>query len=149
MPNTNDALYAMLLSLLGGSHHGGPMGIPGMTAVGNIDPLNRPVVQNPDGSYSTTVSTSIGFPEGEVLLPTVVDDRATRKKGQPQGHFSTGADAAKAYQSGPSKGKHLGIFGPTKGNEAWQNADNYAEYLHNWQQTQMNNLLSMLLSQGL
>ena len=47
---------------------------PGMMERGNIDPYNRPVVQNPDGSISTLRSFSAGFDDRHYLLPLVGDN---------------------------------------------------------------------------
>jgi hypothetical protein len=40
---------------------------------GNLDPWNRAVLKNPDGSVSTTSSFSIGTDNGETLIPSVVN----------------------------------------------------------------------------
>jgi hypothetical protein len=86
---------------------------PGLIQPGNVDPWNRPVLKNPDGSYSTTSSMSIGTDQGEVLIPTVID-----------GKRLSPAEAQKHYEE---TGQHLGIFKSAK------EADDYAQKLHNAQ----------------
>src|SRR5262245_51910768 len=47
-----------------------------LIAPGNIDLTNRPIVRNPDGSYSTVASFSRENDQGqEVLVPQVVGGR--------------------------------------------------------------------------
>ncbi len=77
----------------------------GMVKPGNLDPWHRPVLHNPDGSYSTTSSMSIDTDAGEVLIPTVIDGKRLsdddavahfRATGENLGTFST-PDQANAY----------------------------------------------------
>lgn len=105
---------------------------PGMTAQGNLAPYDRPVLKNPDGSYSTTSSIGVGTDKGEVVIPTVVDGKRLsdadaaahyRKTGQNFGTFSDAdsantfatnlhnAQAADAEGKNPSLG-HPNIIGP-------------------------------------
>ncbi len=80
----------------------------GMVAPGNLDPIqNRPVLHNPDGSYSTTSSISIGTDKGETIIPTVVngkrltEDEAVdyfHKTGENFGTFATVDDAERYSQ---------------------------------------------------
>lgn len=86
---------------------------PGMRAAGNAEPWNRPVLQNPDGSYSTTSSMSIGTDKGEVLIPTVVN-----------GKRLSNAEAIAHYRK---TGENFGTF------DTPAHADAYATALHNAQ----------------
>lgn len=85
----------------------------GMKTPGNLDPWNRPVLQNPDGSYSTTSSMSVGTDQGEVLIPTVVN-----------GERLTNEQAIEHFRQ---TGEHLGVF------DTAEHADAYATALHNAQ----------------
>ena len=156
-PMNDPVMFASLFSLLNSVNPGGlpprtygKFGVEGMTQRPTMDALNRPIIPAPGGDgVSSTISGSWGFPEGEVLLPTVADDRKTRKKGQPQGHIMTPKQTMAGYLNGPNKGQHLGVFGPSRGKEDWQNADNYAGLMHGWQQAQLEMMLNMLVSRGL
>lgn len=86
---------------------------PGMKVKGNLDPFNRKVLDNHDGTSSTTSSISIGTDQGEVLIPTVVDGVRLSEK-----------DAIAHYKK---TGEHLGIF------DTPDHADAYATDLHNRQ----------------
>lgn len=88
---------------------------PGMVTPGNLDPWNRPVLHNADGSYSTTSSMSIGTDKGEVLIPTVIDGKRLSKQ-EAIAHFN-------------STGENLGTF------KTPEDADKYATALHNAQAT--------------
>jgi soluble lytic murein transglycosylase-like protein len=87
----------------------------GMVKPGNVDPWNRAVLHNPDGSYSTTSSMSIGTGAGEVLIPTVM--------GHPAGRLSN-EDAIAHFKA---TGENLGTFSTPAA------ADAYATLLHNAQ----------------
>ncbi len=83
----------------------------GLLVKGNITNLyDRKVLHNPDGSYSTTSSMSIGTDAGEVLIPTVIDGVRLSNK-----------DAIAHYRQ---TGEHLGIF------DSPAHADAYAKALH-------------------
>jgi hypothetical protein len=87
---------------------------PGMIVSGTIaDPYNRAVLQNQDGSYSTTSSMSIGTDRGEVLIPTVVNGQRLSPEQAKQHYRQTG--------------EHLGIFDNAR------DADAFATQLHNAQ----------------
>lgn len=85
----------------------------GMKQAGNLVPWNRPILHNPDGSYSTTSSISIGTDKGETLIPTVVDGK----------RLST-ADAIAHFKK---TGENLGVF------DTSAHADAFATALHNAQ----------------
>lgn len=86
----------------------------GLLKAGNIEAFDRPILENDDGSYSTTSSMSIGTDEGEVLIPTVVDGVRLSKE-----------DAIAHYHK---TGEHLGIFSSA------EDADAFADDLHNRQE---------------
>lgn len=92
---------------------------------GNIDLQNRPVVRNPDGSYSTVRSMSFGTDEGEVLVPTVADD----------GRNLTEDEAINEYYR---TGRHLGIF------RTPDEATSYAQRLHQQQEQTYGERLGLL-----
>lgn len=92
---------------------------------------NRPSTQSPagpnglqPGNWSTTYSASFPLGEihpgakGEILLPTVVG-----------GKFLTNPEAIDRYLK---TGEHLGVF------DTWQNADAYANALHQSQEASGN-----------
>jgi hypothetical protein len=89
--------------------------VPGQRTPGNINLHNRPRVKNPDGSISTVRTISAGFPEGEVVIPTVSDD----------GRVLPDNEAIDAYRK---SGKHLGIF------DSPESATSYAQSLHDDQE---------------
>jgi len=86
----------------------------GLREPGTIkDIWDRPVLQNPDGSISTTLSMSIGTDKGETLIPQVVN-----------GQKLTPQQAIEHYHK---TGEHLGVF------DTPEHADAYAQALHNAQ----------------
>ena len=88
-----------------------PHGLIIPASISNL--YDRPVLKNPDGSYSTTSSISVGTDKGETLIPTVVNGvRLTQQ--QAVDHFR-------------KTGEHLGIF------DTPAHANAYAEALHNEQ----------------
>jgi hypothetical protein len=70
----------------------------GMREEGNINLAERQRRRNPDGTFSTLRSMSVGYPQGEVLMPTVA----------PNGWYMSPDQAMNQYQN---TGQHLGIFG--------------------------------------
>lgn len=84
--------------------------VPGLLVPGNINLNGRPLVANPDGSYSSELSFSQGTDQGEVLVPRVVN-----------GQMLSEEDAWKHYLK---TGEHLGIF------DTPDHADAYAEQVH-------------------
>lgn len=84
---------------------------PGLKRKGNLDPYDRKVLRNADGSVSTTRSFSIGTDEGEVLIPQVVDGKLLSKD-----------QAIARYRQ---SGENLGVF------DSPEHADAYAQALHN------------------
>lgn len=88
--------------------------IKGLIEPGNIKDLyNRPILYNPDGTWSTTSSMSFDEDGREVLIPTVVN-----------GKRLTDEQAIQYYRR---TGQHLGKF------DSPENADTYATALHNSQ----------------
>jgi hypothetical protein len=82
---------------------------------GNIDLYKRPIVKNPDGSFSTVRSMSFNDGRNEILIPTVSED----------GRIMTDDEAIKHFYN---TGNYLGIFNNP------DEANVYAEQLHNEQQ---------------
>ena len=78
---------------------------------GNIDLNNRPIVRNPDGSFSTVSSMSFNIDGKEVLLPTISND----------GRRLTPEEAVNQYRA---TGEHLGKFNTP------EEATAYAQQLH-------------------
>jgi hypothetical protein len=81
-----------------------------MLIPGNINLDKRPVVMNPDGTYSTVRSISVGYKGAQYLIPTVVNGQVVSNQ------------AAIDYFK--KTGQHLGAF------RTYQDADRYAQSLH-------------------
>lgn len=93
--------------------------VPGMKQAGNINIMHRPNVSNPDGTWSSVRTISIGTDKGEVLIPTVSDG----SDGKPP-RVMTNDEAIAEYKR---TGKNLGIF------DTPEHATAYAEKLHEQQ----------------
>lgn len=85
--------------------------VAGMLQPGNLNPFNRKVLQNADGTSSTASTISIGTDKGEVLIPTVVD-----------GKRLTESAAIAHYKK---TGQHFGVFNSP------ESANAFAADLHN------------------
>lgn len=96
-----------------------PMVYRGMVQPGNLDLYNRPVLNNADGSYSTTSSMSFNDGQYEVVVPTV----AGTSTGQ-----VVRLTPEQAMQRYFATGQHLGKF------TDWQPADDYAQRIHEMQE---------------
>jgi len=94
-----------------------PLRPDGLVAGGNLDIYNRPLVNNPDGSISTTRSIGIGTDRGEVLVPGVGDGRQL-----------SSAEARDRYQR---TGENFGTF------RSADEASAYARWLHEQQADQV------------
>jgi hypothetical protein len=79
---------------------------------GNIDLNHRPVVHNEDGTISTEQSFSFYDEDTgkEVLIPTVINGQIVSEDEAIDHYYETG--------------EYLGMF------DTWQEADEYAEKLH-------------------
>ena len=86
---------------------------PGMVEPGNLDPFHRRTLDNKNGTFSTTLSFSVGTDKGETLIPQVV-----------KGQLLTKREAIAHYMK---TGQHLGIF------DSPQSADAYSSALHDAQ----------------
>jgi hypothetical protein len=84
----------------------------GMIEAPNTNLHDRPTVRNPDNTTSSVRSMSFEVNGKEILVPTVSDD----------GRIMSDDESKQQYLK---TGKHLGVF------DHWQNADKYAEQLHN------------------
>lgn len=92
----------------------------GLVQAGTIDIHKRPIVNNPDGSFSTVESFSYQNSQGqEVLIPSISDE----------GKRMTQDEAIKYWEN---KGQNLGIF------DTPENADAYAKKLHEDQAIEYN-----------
>jgi hypothetical protein len=85
----------------------------GLISPGNLDPWHRRKLNNGNGSYSTTLSFSVGTDKGETLIPQVVAGKLLTKR-EAIAHFN-------------KTGQHLGVFASPEA------ADAYAQALHNAQ----------------
>lgn len=82
----------------------------GLKRPGNIDLNGRPIVANPDGSYSTELSFSVGTDQGETLLPRIVNGQLLSEQAAID-HFR-------------KTGEQMGVF------DTPENADRYATMVH-------------------
>jgi hypothetical protein len=112
-PPANSGLDLSTFKPVAGSTVPSSSALPTPVEAGNLDPYNRPILHNSDGTVSTTRSFSIGTDKGEVLIPRIFD-----------GQDHTEQEAIAHYKQ---TGQHLGIFR----NAA--EADAYATWLHNEQ----------------
>jgi len=94
--------------------------VRGLISGGNINLMDRPHVKNKDGSMSTVYSMSFNQDGKEILVPRVSDD----------GRILSNKEAIDQFHK---TGKHLGIF------DNVQDANKYAEQLHNQQSGLLDN----------
>lgn len=99
---------------------------------GNIDLNNRPVVNNPDGSRSTVLSSTVGFDDYYAVIPQVIHG-ALVSMDEAIGHYLT-------------SGEHLGIFQIIqKQGETWEEAsaralkeaNEYAQTVHEFEEAKL------------
>lgn len=107
-----------------------PMGpYQGFAAFGTVDPINRPVLQNPDGSYSTASSATRYDPRDgtAVIFPTVVGGKRLSTDEAWQRYLQTGEHMGKFRVGQPGQAEQPGMnFAPS---------DAYAQAVHDWQAT--------------
>ena len=82
--------------------------------LGNIDLNHRTVVHNSDGSFSTEESITVGYDDGVVLIPTIIDGKSVSND-----------EAIEHYEQ---TGEYLGKF------DTEEDAQLYAEALHKRQE---------------
>ena len=63
---------------------------PGMVEPGNLDPFHRRTLDNKNGTFSTTLSFSIGGDKGETLIPQVVKGQLLTKREAIAHYMKTG-----------------------------------------------------------
>ena len=110
-----------------------PMVYSGLVQPGNLDLFNRQILNNPDGSYSTTSSMSFNDGQNEVIIPTVGGVAAGQPivpmivQGSPNGDVVRYNDLGAFYRY-DNTGQHLGMFND------WRQADDYGQRVHEIQE---------------
>ncbi len=112
-----------------------PMGpYKGFAAFGNVDPLNRPVLQNPDGSYSTS-STATRYDPADgtaTIFPTVVNGKRLTEDEAWARYLKTGEHMGKFRIAQPGAPE-------PQDNAAWAPSEAYSQGVHNWQASHYDN----------
>jgi len=114
---------------------GYPMGpYQGFQAFGNVDPLNRPTLHNPDGSYSTSSRATRYDPRDgtATIFPTVIGGRRLSEDDAWNHYLQTGEHMGKFRIAPPGQTKE-------PPNEAYIPSEGYSTGVHNWQASHYDN----------
>lgn len=116
--------------------YGYPMGpYAGFQAFGNVDPLNRKVLHNPDQSYSTADSSTRYDPRDgtAVIFPKVINGNRLSEDDAWEHYLRTGEHMGKFRVAKPGTEETAipeTAYGPSEG---------YSQGVHDWQATHYDN----------
>ncbi len=134
MAEDRNAMLAQLL-MKQSNPYGYPMGpYAGFSEFGNVDPLNRPVLNNPDGSYSTS-STSTRYDPRDgtaVIFPTVINGKRLDEDAAWNNYMQTGQHMGKFRVASPGAPE-------PEGKAPWAPSEAYSQGVHEWQASHYDN----------